>query len=129
MMLNQACLSFPVSKAFIEPGAWRQGSPVTDHLALLSYSQGLAGVGWRLNLRGPVMHRAPVDIQKLPSVRRTVTELWLSFWLHIRFTEQLFSNHQLKRSLVKTYGVLWFSYTAHFTTFAFQKKLQLAESS
>ena len=86
MMLNRACLSFALSKAFIEPGAWTQGPPVTDRPVLLSYSQGLTGAGWRLNLRGPVFHRAPVDIQQLLSVRRTVTELWSPFWLHIRFT-------------------------------------------
>lgn len=45
MMSNWACLSFALSKAFIEPGAWTQGPPVTDRLALLSYSQGLVGVG------------------------------------------------------------------------------------
>lgn len=55
MMLKRACLSFAPSEAlFIERGARTQGPPVTDRLALLSYSQGLAGVGWRLNLRGPV---------------------------------------------------------------------------
>lgn len=47
MMLKRACLSFALSKAlFIERGARTQGPPVTDRLALLSYSQGLAGVGW-----------------------------------------------------------------------------------
>lgn len=56
---------FPLSKAFIELSAWTQGSPVSDHLALQSYSQGLSGVGWRLNLRGPVLHRALVDIHQL----------------------------------------------------------------
>lgn len=65
-MLNWACLSFALSKAFIEPGAWTQGPPVTDRLALLSYSQGLVGVGWGLNLRGPVLHRALVDILTSP---------------------------------------------------------------
>lgn len=97
MMLNRACLSFAFSTAFIEPGARAQGSPVTVCLALLSYSQGLAGVGWRLNLRGPVLHRALVDIQQLLSVRRTATELWPSLWLHIRFTEQPFFIQWLKK--------------------------------
>lgn len=45
MMLNRACLSFALSKAFIVPGARTQDPPVTDRLALLSYSQGLVGWG------------------------------------------------------------------------------------
>ncbi len=117
MMLNRACLSFALSKAFIEPSARTQGPPVTDRPALLSYSQGLSGVGWRLNLRGPVLHRALVDIQQLFPVRRTVTELWLLFWLHIRFTEQVFTNQWLKRSSVYTCRVLWFSYVASLPAF------------
>ncbi len=89
MMLNPACLSFAQSESFIEPGARTQGPPVIACRALLSYSQGLTGVGWSLNLIGLVLHRTLVDIQQLLSVKRTVTELWSSFWLHIRFTGQL----------------------------------------
>lgn len=75
MMFNWACLSFALSKVFIKLGAWKQGSPVRDFRALLSYSQGLTGVGWRLNLRGPVLHRAPVDIKQHFSMEGTVAEL------------------------------------------------------
>lgn len=52
-MSNWACLPFGLSKAFMEPGARTQGLPVTDRLALLSYSQGLAGVGWRFKFERP----------------------------------------------------------------------------
>lgn len=57
-MLNWACFCFALCKAFIQPGAWTQGPPVTACLALLSYSRGLTGVGWKLYLRGTGWHSA-----------------------------------------------------------------------
>lgn len=75
-MFNQVCLSFALSKAFIKHTAGTQGPPVRDLLALLSYSQGLTGVGWRLNLRGPVLHRVLVDIKHVFSAQLAVSELW-----------------------------------------------------
>lgn len=38
MMLNWACFCFALCKAFIQPGAWTQGPPVTACLALLLFS-------------------------------------------------------------------------------------------
>ena len=51
----------------------------------------------------PGFARGLFDIQQLLSKRRTVTELWSSPWLHIRFSVQL--NSPLERALVHTPGI------------------------